>query len=193
MRKYILSTLLGVALVASGSLSSAIFAEDEKKGDAAAKTEAKSDAKTDSSKSDVKTETESKSEKPAKPEKKAKEPKPEKKVKEPKPETKAKASDGDGGGAGGIAAHVASFVAGTFVGIPVQIWRKSKAESINATRDLVGDTDKKWLTGAAAILGVPAGVLSGTIQATIYGPLNAYRGTKDEPFSPETFSLGDSK
>ena len=107
--------------------------------------------------------------------------------------TGTKVAKGGGGGAGGIASHVASFVAGSFVGIPVQIWRKSRQETIQATRDLVGDTDKKWLTGAAAVLGVPAGILSGTIQGFVYGPLDAYRGTKDEPFSPEAFSLGDSK
>lgn len=105
----------------------------------------------------------------------------------------AKKSSGGGGGAGGFFAHVGSFVAGTFVGIPVSMVRKTKQESINATKDLVGDSDNKLLIGAASILGVPAGVLSGTIQGVVYGPLNAYQGTKEEPFSPEAFSLGDSK
>lgn len=131
----------------------------------------------------------------------ASKPEPAKVKEEPKKETKdakgtkekkPKAASSDGG-AGGVAAHIGSFVAGTFVGVPVSIFRKSKTESINATKDLIGDTDNKFLWGTAGILGVPAGILSGAIQGLVYGPLNAYRGTKDEPFSPEAFSLGDSK
>jgi hypothetical protein len=165
-------------------LSTAAFAAegDEAKTDAAkteAKTEVKSDKKSDKKaekKSETKTEkTEAKSDaKPA-----------EKKV--------AKSSGGGGGSVGGAFSAVGSFVAGTFVGIPVSMFRKSKQETITATKDLVGDTDNKFLLGAAGILGVPAGILSGTIQGMVYGPLNAYRGTKDEPFSAEAFSLGDSK
>jgi hypothetical protein len=120
-----------------------------------------------------------------------------KKVDDKKADTKdsksKKASSGGGDGIGAIPAHIASFAVGTMVGIPVSIFRKSKNETVSATKDLVGDTDNKFLLGAAGILGVPAGVLSGTMQGFFYGPMNAWKGTADEPFSEESFSLGDSK
>lgn len=113
---------------------------------------------------------------------------PAKTVKTPK-----KTSSGGSGGIASIPAHMASFVAGTVVGIPVSIFRKSKQETINATKDLVGDSDNKVLIGAAGTLGVPAGVISGTMQGVVYGIWNAWKGSADEPFSEEAFSLGDSK
>jgi hypothetical protein len=170
MRNYILS--ISMSLLVFGN---AAFAADEpdtskKTDEAPAKTEATAAPAKTKEKVKVKPEKTDKTEK-----------------------TEKKASKDDGGGAGGVASHIGSFVAGTFVGIPVSIFRHSKTETINATKDLVGDTDKKWLIGAASVLGVPAGILSGTLQGFVWGPLNAYRGTKDEPFSPEAFSLGDAK
>lgn len=102
-------------------------------------------------------------------------------------------TSGGGGGIFSLPAHVASFAVGTLVGIPVSMFRKSKQETINATKDLVGDNDNKFLIGAASVLGVPAGILSGTMQGVGYGMYNAWAGTADEPFSEEAFSLGDSK
>jgi len=186
MRRYFATTLMGLMLM---SLSPAFAADDEadKKADTPAATE---EAKPAAKEKPAKKEKPKKAEKESKPaEKKAeKESKPEKKA-----DAGAKKKSSGAGGVGGVASSIGSFVAGTFVGIPVSIFRKSKTETINATKDLVGDTDKKWLIGAAGVLGVPAGILSGVAQGFVYGPLNAYRGTKDEPFSPEAFSLGDSK
>jgi hypothetical protein len=170
MRRLLAASLMSLML------STAAFAADGDEANTdAAKTEAKTEAKAEKqSDKKAETKTEKTEAKPA-----------EKKV--------AKSSGSGGGSVGGAFSAVGSFVAGTFVGIPVSMFRKSKQETITATKDLVGDTDNKFLLGAAGILGVPAGILSGTIQGMVYGPLNAYRGTKDEPFSAEAFSLGDSK
>jgi len=117
-------------------------------------------------------------------------PKEPKAVKEPKT-TKSSTSSGDGG-IGAVPGRMASFAVGTMVGIPVSMFRKSKEESANATKDLVGDTDNKFLIAPAGLLGVPAGILSGTMQGIVFGIKNAWTGSRDEPFSREAFSLGDS-
>jgi hypothetical protein len=94
---------------------------------------------------------------------------------------------------GGLGARIGSTIIGGIGGIPVSMVRKSKQEIINATHDLVGESDNKWLWAAASPLCVPAGILSGVMQGFVYGPYNAWKYSDDEPFSPETFSLGDAK
>lgn len=109
------------------------------------------------------------------------------------PAAAAKPAKSSGGDGGSIPSRMASFLVGTIVGTPVSFVRKTKQETVNATKDLVGDTDNKFLIGAAATLGVPAGIVSGAFQAPIYGIWNAWTGSADEPFSEESMSLGDSK
>lgn len=106
----------------------------------------------------------------------------------PKAEKKKAAADK---GMAQMPTRLVSFAAGVFVGIPVSIARKSVQETVNATRDLVGDTDNPLFLGAAGILGVPAGVLSGTFQGVFFGIKNAWTGSGDEPFGKDSFSLGD--
>ncbi len=106
-----------------------------------------------------------------------------------KPATKKSASSNKG--ASQIPTRLAAFAAGVVVGIPVAIVRKSAQETVNATRDLVGDTSNPLFLGAAGTLGVPAGVLSGTFQGVFFGIKNAWTGSGDEPFGKDSFSLGD--
>lgn len=106
---------------------------------------------------------------------------------------KTASSKSSSGGSAAVPARFASFVVGSVVGTPVAMVRKSKQEIVTATRDLVGDTNNKFLLGAGGFLGVPAGLISGFFEGPVYGVMDAWKGSADEPFSAETFSMGDMK
>lgn len=195
MRRYLVATVMSLTLLSS---ISAAIAEDSttiNTADAAA-TSAKAvpatiaadkSAPATTSTTTAPTETAAPAAKSEK--KEPKEPKEPKAVKADKGAKKASSSSG--GGVGAVPGRLASFAVGTMVGIPVSMFRKSKEESINATKDLVGDTDNKFIIAPAGLLGVPAGVLSGTMQGIVFGIKNAWTGSGDEPFSRESFSLGE--
>jgi hypothetical protein len=91
-----------------------------------------------------------------------------------------------------VATRVSSMTVASVVGVPIGMVRRSKAESVIATKELVGDTKHKWLYVAAAPLGFLGGVVSGVFQGIVYSPYNAYKYS-DQPFSKEQFSLGAEK
>jgi hypothetical protein len=128
-----------------------------------------------------------------KPPKAVKAPKAAKEVKPAKTAKTAKTASSKSGGTAAGPARFASFVVGSVVGTPVAMVRKTKQEIITATKDLVGDTNNKFLLGAGGILGVPAGIVSGFFEGPVYGVVDAWKGSADEPFSAESFSLGDIK
>ena len=79
---------------------------------------------------------------------------------------------------------------GTIVGTPVAMFRRSCSETVAATKDLTGETSNPILLGLAGTFGLPAGVLSGTLQGPFYAMYNSWT---NEPFGKDSFSLGDMK
>jgi hypothetical protein len=67
------------------------------------------------------------------------------------------------------------------------------AETVSATKDLVGDTSNPFLLGTAGLLGLPAGILSGVLQSPVVAGYNAWKVSADQPFSAASFSMGDGK
>ncbi len=191
MRRYLVATVMSLTLLSS---ISAAIAEDSttintKEAPAAIVADTSAPATT----STTTASTEESVSKTAAPAAKS-EPKEQKEPKAVKAAKETKATKKDSSSASGIGAvpsRLASFAVGTVVGIPIAMFRHSKEESVNATKDLVGDTDNKFIIAPAGLLGVPAGVLSGTMQGIVLGIKNAWTGSGDEPFSRESFSLGE--
>ncbi len=92
-----------------------------------------------------------------------------------------------------IPTNVPALVVGWVVGTPVALTRMSKREIITATRELVGDTDNPLILGAAGILGVPAGLMSGGIYGLWAGAADSWVNADDNPYSRDAFSLGEMK
>jgi hypothetical protein len=108
------------------------------------------------------------------------------------PAEKKKDKGGLGKMLAGLPGKAAAFTIGAIGGTPIAIVRVSARETVSATRDLVGETSNPLLLGAAGVLGVPAGVLSGALQGPVYGMKNSWDNL-DEPFSKDAFSLGEIK
>ncbi len=89
--------------------------------------------------------------------------------------------------------NVPAFLAGWVVGTPIAIARMSKREIIAATRDLVGDTSNPILLGAGGVLGVPAGLMSGGMYGAYAGVADSWVNANDNPYSKDSFSLGEMK
>lgn len=83
-----------------------------------------------------------------------------------------------------------SFAAGTAVGTPIAIGRKSMSNTKETCDNLAGDGGmiKK---GACSVVAVPVGVGKGTFQGVIIGPKNAWKNSSEKPFSKDVFSLAD--
>lgn len=91
----------------------------------------------------------------------------------------------------GLPTRIASFVTGCAVGVPVAIVRKTGDEIAEGTKDLLGDTNNWFLMVPAGILTVPFGCVSGSAGGVLHGVKNAWVNSGDEPFSKDSFSLGD--
>lgn len=112
-------------------------------------------------------------------------------------ETTTKASSGGQGRFHDIMSklptNVPAFLAGVVVGTPIAIARMSKREIVTATKDLTGETDNKLLLGAGGVLGVPAGLMSGAIYGVYAGVADSWVNANDNPYSKDSFSLGEMK
>jgi len=85
-----------------------------------------------------------------------------------------------------------SFLAGTVVGVPVCMVRRSKYEDWYAVHGMVGDSDNKLARATLGTLWFPFAVVTGVCEAPFDGAINAFRNT-DKPFSKDQFSLGELK
>ncbi len=86
-----------------------------------------------------------------------------------------------------------AFTAGVLVGMPIAIFRRCKAEGINATKELCGEGANPVIFGACAMIGIPGGCLTGVCTGTADAIVNSARNCTDEPFSKDSFSLGELK
>lgn len=84
---------------------------------------------------------------------------------------------------------IAAFGAGVVVGTPIAIVRTSAKNTKQSTKDIGGEGNAVK-TGLAAIVGLPLGVFTGTLEGSYYGISNATMHT-DKPFCKEAFSLGE--
>lgn len=98
-----------------------------------------------------------------------------------------------GGALSKVPRNVPAFLTGAVVGTPVAVVRMSKREIVTSTRELVGDTDNPLFLGAGGILGVPAGLMSGAIYGLYAGVADSWVNADDNPYSKDSFSLGDMK
>jgi hypothetical protein len=83
----------------------------------------------------------------------------------------------------------ASVATAMVVGLPVAIVRKSAENTKEQTKKVAGDNANPVMTGLAALVGLPIGLVSGTIDGSQAGFKNSLKF--DKPFSKEQFSLGD--
>lgn len=84
---------------------------------------------------------------------------------------------------------VTSFAAGTAVGTPIAMGRKSMADT-KEYADKWGDGGMIKKTGGT-LVALPAGLVRGTVEGAVLGPKNAWKNSCEHPFSKDCFSLGD--
>ncbi len=83
----------------------------------------------------------------------------------------------------------ASVATSMVVGVPVAIVRKSAQNTKEQTQKVAGDNANPFMTGFAAIVGLPIGMVSGAIDGSQSGFKNSLKC--DKAFSKEQFSMGD--
>lgn len=82
-----------------------------------------------------------------------------------------------------------SFAAGTAVGTPIAIMRKSMSN----TKETYGNySDGGFVKKSGGMVIAPGvGVVKGSAQGIMIGPKNAWSNSSEHPFSKDVFSLGD--
>lgn len=91
-----------------------------------------------------------------------------------------------------IPVALTAFSLGTVFGTPIAALRKSFGNTCETTDQVVGEDANPIARGAGALVGLPVGLFTGTLEGLYLGPKNAMTGSGgDQPFSTETFSLGD--
>ncbi len=83
----------------------------------------------------------------------------------------------------------ASVATSMVIGIPVAILRKSTENTKDETNKLAGDNGNFVMKGLAGLVGLPIGIVSGTIDGSQSGFKNSLKC--DKPFTKEQFSFGD--
>ncbi|HEY9786471.1 MAG TPA: hypothetical protein V6D17_13775 [Candidatus Obscuribacterales bacterium] len=91
-----------------------------------------------------------------------------------------------------VPVKLVSFSAGALVGTPIAVVRMTSKNTVQATKDISGKDANPIKVGFASLLGLPIGVVTGTVEGGYYGMENAAIHT-DKPFSKEQFSLGELK
>jgi hypothetical protein len=80
------------------------------------------------------------------------------------------------------------MAAGTVVGTPIAVVRKTESQYIDCVNEFRKDSNSYKFWGAfCSILVAPT---AGIIKGSIYGPKNAIIHSIDSPFSKDAFSLG---
>jgi hypothetical protein len=114
--------------------------------------------------------------------------------KDPGKDPKAKPAK-KGGGDVGLPERAAAFTTGVLFGTPVAILRRTHMEIMQGEHDLIGDYDTWWKKAVfvfpGLFLAVPFGGISGCGSGAMYSVRNAWKGSGDEPFGKDSFSLGD--
>jgi hypothetical protein len=86
-----------------------------------------------------------------------------------------------------------SLASGLTVGTTIAIARKVPSNCSTTTASLVPENQKdfapSWILAGA--IGIPVGVVKGTLEGTQIGVKNALNSFLSDPFSTESLSLGD--
>ncbi len=83
-----------------------------------------------------------------------------------------------------------SFAAGTAIGTPIAMIRKSSADTKEYADKWSGDGGMIKKAGAGMVA-LPAGIVRGSFEGAILGPKNAWKNSSENPFSKDCFSMGD--
>ncbi|MCA9803907.1 MAG: hypothetical protein KC777_18180 [Cyanobacteria bacterium HKST-UBA02] len=83
-----------------------------------------------------------------------------------------------------------SFTAGTVIGTPIAVLRKTASNTKETAEQVSGDGGAVK-TAAGYLVGLPVGIFKGTIEGLWLGPKNAAMNASESPFSKDGFSLGD--
>ena len=84
---------------------------------------------------------------------------------------------------------VTSMAAGTVVGTPIAIVRKTGSQYIGCVKEFKKDSNTYKFWGA--LYSAPVAAVAGPIKGTICGARNAVRYSVDKPSGKEAFSLGN--
>ncbi len=87
---------------------------------------------------------------------------------------------------------VTAFTAGTIIGTPIAVLRKFFGNTVETTNQVAGEDSNPVFKMGGALVGLPVGLFTGTLEGLYLGPKNAVVGSGgDQPFGADTFSLGD--
>lgn len=85
-----------------------------------------------------------------------------------------------------------AFTLGTIIGTPIAVLRKTFSNTVETTNQVAGEDGNPIAKAGGALIGLPVGIFTGSLEGLYLGPKNAVVGSGgDQPFSSETFSLGD--
>ncbi|MBI1270613.1 hypothetical protein GC174_09285 [bacterium] len=107
------------------------------------------------------------------------------------PDSKSRAQ-GDRSSASQLPLRLLSFTTGFVVGTPIAIGRCAYKQTRAGTKDLVGDSTNPLLVVPATIISLPFGVMGGPFEGVGSAAVNSWRGSGQDPFGPESFSLGST-
>lgn len=83
------------------------------------------------------------------------------------------------------------FAAGTVLGVPIAILRKSAKNTSETTKELREKSENKFAKAGLSVFGAPVGVFTGTLEGMWVGTDNSWKSSKDKLFTKESVSLGD--
>jgi len=86
-----------------------------------------------------------------------------------------------------------AFASGWVIGTPIAVVRKTAQNTVDATKEASGNSDKKWKLAAASLVGLPVGIFTGSLEGTYWGFANSYKNSDEKPFGKDSFSLGEMK
>lgn len=94
---------------------------------------------------------------------------------------------------GGVSKRGGSVAVGTLLGMPIaacRVWIQQDGEHSKGV-PIIGESEKPASKFASHIIAIPTSFFSAAVGAPIYSAVNAWRESEKEPFSKETFFLGD--
>lgn len=106
-----------------------------------------------------------------------------------KSDSKAKAG-GSNATSSQLPLRLLSFPIGFVVGTPIAIGRCAYKQTRAGTRDLVGDSTNPLLVVPATMISLPFGIMGGPFEGVGSAAINSWKGSGNDPFGPESFSLG---
>jgi len=89
--------------------------------------------------------------------------------------------------------RLAWFSAGTVIGTPIAMVRKTVDNTVDTHKSLSEKSEHKVLKAGACLVALPVGVFTGTLEGLYLGVENSWKNSNEPPFKKEMFSLGELK